>query len=141
MIRSIGKMTLTFSIEKYKELLVAHVPKLIKTEDENEKALAIVEELMHRERTPEENELYQLLITLIEIFEKENYHFNEPTNIQSLLSFLFEQSGKTIDDLQQYIGSQQLVSDILEAKQNITPEIAQKLGAFFHVKPTLFTET
>ncbi len=141
MIRSTGKMTLTFSIEKYKELLVAHVPKLIKTEDENEKALAIVEELMHRARTPEENELYQLLITLIEIFEKEKYHFNEPTNIQSLLSFLFEQSGKTIDDLQQYIGSQQLVSDILEAKQNITPEIAQKLGAFFHVEPTLFTET
>lgn len=81
-----------------------------------------------------------MLITLIEIFEKENYHFNEPTNIQSFFSFLFEQSGKTIDDLQEYLGSQQLVSDLLEAKQNITPEIAQKLGAFFHVEPTLFTE-
>ncbi|RUT07372.1 hypothetical protein DSM106972_026330 [Dulcicalothrix desertica PCC 7102] len=134
-------MTLTFSIEKYKNLLIAHVPKLIKTEAENEKALAVVEELMHRERTPEENELYQLLITLIEKFEKENYHFNEPTNIQSLLSFLFEQSEKTKVELQEFLGSQQLADDILEARQNITPEIAQKLGAFFHVEPTLFTET
>lgn len=133
-------MTFTFSIEKYKELLITHVPKLIKTEAENEKALAIVEELMHVARTPEENELYQMLITLIEKFEKENYHFNEPTNLQSLLSFLFEQSEKTIVDLQEFLGSQQLVNDILEAKQNITPEIAQKLGAFFHVEPTLFTE-
>ncbi len=40
--------------------------KIIKTEEENEKALAIVEELMHRSnRTPEEDELYELLITLI----------------------------------------------------------------------------
>ncbi|GJD15198.1 hypothetical protein RIVM261_001540 [Rivularia sp. IAM M-261] len=134
-------MTLTFSIEKYRDLLIAYVPKPIKTEAENEKALAIVEELMHRERTPEVQELYQLLITLIEKFEKENYHFNEPTNVQSLLSFLFEQSEKTTVDLQEFLGSQQLVNDILEARQNITPEIAQKLGAFFHVEPTLFTET
>ncbi len=41
-------MTLTFNPEKYKELLARHLPKVIKTESENEKALAIVEELMHR---------------------------------------------------------------------------------------------
>ena len=59
-------MTLTFNPEKYKELLTAYLPKLIKTEAENEQALAMVEDLMHRERNPEENEVYQLLITLIE---------------------------------------------------------------------------
>ena len=47
---------------------------MIKTEEENEKALAIVEELMHRpNRTLEENELYELLVTLIEKFEQEYY--------------------------------------------------------------------
>ena len=40
-------MILTFSTEKYSELLVKYQPKLIKTEEENEKALAVVEELMH----------------------------------------------------------------------------------------------
>ena len=68
------KMLLTFNPEKYKELLFNYQPKIIRTETENEKALAIVEELMHRKnRTPQEEELYELLITLIEKFEQEYY--------------------------------------------------------------------
>ena len=56
-------MTLTFNPDKYKELPSQYQPKTIRTEAENEKALAIVEELMHRrDRTPEEDELYELLI-------------------------------------------------------------------------------
>ncbi|MEH1817860.1 MAG: hypothetical protein V7L31_01985 [Nostoc sp.] len=66
-------MTLTFNPDKYKDLLTAYLPKLIKTEAENEQALGIGEDLMHRERTPEKDELYQLLITLIEKFEQEYY--------------------------------------------------------------------
>jgi HTH-type transcriptional regulator / antitoxin HigA len=134
-------MTLIFNPEKYKKLLTTYLPKLIKTEAENEEALAVIENLMHRERTPEENELYQLLITLIEKFEQENYHFHTTaSNPQSLLSFLFEQSNKNKDDLQVFLGSETSVDDILEGKQNITPEYAQKLGSFFHVEPSLFTE-
>ena len=67
-------MTLTFNAEKYKELLFNYQPKIIRTEVENEKALVIVEELMHKkDRTIEEEELYELLITLIEKFEQEYY--------------------------------------------------------------------
>ncbi len=134
-------MTLTFNQDKYRELLTTHLPKLIKTEAENEQALAVVEDLMHRTRTPEENELYQLLITLIEKFEQENYHFDvTPSNPQSFLLFLFEQSNKNKDDLQVFLGLETSVDDILESKENITSELAQKLGAFFHVEPSLFTE-
>ncbi|MDJ0692412.1 MAG: hypothetical protein QNJ41_28475 [Xenococcaceae cyanobacterium MO_188.B32] len=58
-------MTLTFDSEKYKELLCRHQPKIIKTEAENEAALKVVEQLMHSDNcTPEEDELYELLITL-----------------------------------------------------------------------------
>jgi hypothetical protein len=57
MVRKVGKMTLTFNSHKYQELLIRYQPKIIRTEAENEKALAIVEELMHRSnRSPEENE-------------------------------------------------------------------------------------
>jgi len=67
-------MTLTFNSEKYKEILFNYQPKIIRTEAENEKALVIVEEIMHRkDRTPEEEELYELLIILIEKFEQEYY--------------------------------------------------------------------
>lgn len=67
-------MTLAFNPEKYKELLFNYQSKIIRTEVENEKALAIVEELMYKkDRTPEEEELYELLIILIEKFEQEYY--------------------------------------------------------------------
>lgn len=82
-----------------------------------------------------------MLITLIEKFEQENYNFDlTSSNPDSFLSFLFEQSNKNKNDLQVFLGLETSVDDILEGKQNITPELAQKLGAFFHVEPSLFTE-
>jgi HTH-type transcriptional regulator/antitoxin HigA len=133
-------MTLTFNPDKYKELLTAYLPRVIKTEAENEQALAIVEDLMHRKRSPEENELYQLLITLIEKFEQEYYQPNQQNNPQSMLLFLLEQSDQTKADLQAVLGSETLVDDILNGNQKINPELTQKLAAFFHVEASIFHE-
>ncbi|TAE58113.1 MAG: hypothetical protein EAZ87_14810 [Nostocales cyanobacterium] len=133
-------MTLTFNPEKYKELLNAYLPRIIKTEAENEQALAIVEDLMHRERSPEENELYHLLITLIEKFEQEYYQPVQQNNPQSMLLFLLEESGKTKADLQDFLGLECVVDDILNGKQTISLELAEKLGVFFHVEASLFHE-
>jgi HTH-type transcriptional regulator / antitoxin HigA len=138
-IRKNGKMIFTFNPEKYKELLITYIPKIIRTEAENKQALAIVEDLMHRERTPEENELYQLLITLIEKFEQEYYQPDEQMNPPSMLLFLLEQSDKTREDLEVILGSENSIADILDGQQKITPEQARKLGEFFHVEPSLFT--
>jgi HTH-type transcriptional regulator/antitoxin HigA len=133
-------MTLTFNPEKYKELLNAYLPRIIKNEAENEQALAIVEDLMHRERSPEENELYHLLITLIEKFEQEYYQPVQQNNPQSMLLFLLEESGKTKADLQDFLGLECLVDDILNGTQKISLEVAEKLGNFFHVEASLFYE-
>ncbi len=131
-------MTLTFNTDKYKELLIEYLPKVIKTEADNEQALAMVENLMHRKRSPEENELYQLLISLIEKFEQEYYQPSQQDNPQSLLFFLLEESGKTKADLQAFLGSKRLVDGIVNGKQKITLELAEKLGDFFHVEASLF---
>jgi HTH-type transcriptional regulator/antitoxin HigA len=133
-------MTLTFNPDKYKELLTAYLPKVIKTEAENEQALAIVEDLMHQKRSPEENELYQLLITLIEKFEQEYYQPNQQNNPSSMLLFLLEQSEKNKADLQAVLGSEILVDDILNGSQKINPELTQKLADFFHVEASIFHE-
>jgi HTH-type transcriptional regulator/antitoxin HigA len=83
-------MTLTFNTETYKELLSRYQSKVIITEEENEKALAIVEELMHRkDRTPEEDELYELLIFLIEKFEW-GFYSRKAITPHSMLLFLME---------------------------------------------------
>ena len=133
-------MTLTFNPDKYKELLTAYLPKVIKTEAENEQALAIVEDLMHQKRSPEENELYQLLITLIEKFEQEYYQPNQQNNPSSMLLFLLEQSEKNKADLQTVLGSETLVDHILNGNQKINPELTQKLADFFHVEASIFHE-
>ncbi|MEY2977840.1 MAG: hypothetical protein RLZZ435_1979, partial [Cyanobacteriota bacterium] len=67
-------MTVTFNSSKYTKLLAQYQPKLIRTEADNDRALEIIEELMNRpDRSPEEDELYELLIVLIEKFEQEFY--------------------------------------------------------------------
>lgn len=132
-------MTLTFNPEKYSELLVKYQPKLIRTEAENEKALAIVEQLMHRyNRTPEENELYELLITLIEKFEGEFYEPGNASSAHSMLLFLMEQKQVKSQDLVSIFGSQYIVAEMVEGKRNISEEEAIALGAFFGIDASLF---
>jgi HTH-type transcriptional regulator/antitoxin HigA len=131
-------MTLTFNQEKYQNLLVIYVPKVIKNELENEQALKIVEELMHKKRSLEEDELYHLLITLIEKFEQEYYQVDSKINSLSMLQFLLEQSGKSQEDLINIFNSEILVNQILQGEIKITKEQAIKLGHFFHVSPSLF---
>ncbi|QOV24073.1 helix-turn-helix domain-containing protein [Anabaenopsis elenkinii] len=133
-------MTLTFNRDKYRELLTVYLPKLIKTEAENEQALAMVEDLMHRERTPEENEVYQLLIILIEKFEQEYYQPNQQNNPGSMLLFLLEESDKNREDLVPVLGTEDIVDNILNGQEKINAEQARKLGDFFHVESSLFME-
>jgi HTH-type transcriptional regulator / antitoxin HigA len=139
MIRTIGKMTLTFNPQKYQELLVEYQPKIIRTEEENDKALAIVEKLMHQKhRSLEEDELYDLLITLIEKFEQEYYSPGDASNPHSMLIFLMEQRGIKQSDLVGVIGSKGIVSEVVNGKWEISKAQAKALGDFFKVDPGVF---
>jgi len=138
MTRRNGKMTLTFDSDRYQKLLSQYQPKLIKTEEENEKALSIVEELMHRSnRTPEETALYKLLITLIEKFEREYYQPNDSTP-ESMLRFLMKQHQLEPKDLVRVFGSEDAVSAVLQQNQEISTPQAKALGKLFHVEAGLF---
>jgi HTH-type transcriptional regulator / antitoxin HigA len=119
-IRSNGKMTLTFNRDRYIDLLAEYQPKLIKTEAENDRALAMVEKLMHLSScTPEQQELYELLIVLIEKFEQEFYQPQPETNPRSMLSFLMEQRDIQPSDLVNILGSTEAVADLLNGKAQI----------------------
>jgi HTH-type transcriptional regulator / antitoxin HigA len=132
-------MILTFDPDKYRYLLDKYQPKIIRTEEENEKALEIVEELMNcPNRTPEEDELYDLLIVLIEKFEREYYSPGKVSTPHSMLCFLMEQQGIQQADLVGVIGSKGVVSEVVNGKRGISKAQANALGEFFQVDPGLF---
>ena len=132
-------MTLTFNRDRYIDLLAEYQPKLIKTEAENDRALAMVEKLMHlSSRTPEQQELYELLIVLIEKFEQEFYHPQPETNPRSMLSFLMEQRDIQPSDLVNILGSTEAVADLLNGKAQIDRSKAELLSQLFHVDLLLF---
>jgi len=132
-------MTLTFSAQKYSDLLVKYQPKLIKTEDENERVLAVVEELMHIQyRTPEEDALYELLIVLVEKFERDFYRPGVASTPHSMLLFLMEQQNLQPEDLVEVVGSSDVVLELVNGNCEISSGLAETLGNFFKVDSTLF---
>ena len=132
-------MTLTFSPQKYSNLLAKYQPKLIKTEEENQRMLAIVEELMHIENpTPEEETLYELLILLIEKFEQDFYHPGSTSTPHSMVLFLMEQQDVQLEDLVKIVGSRDIALKLVNGKGEISHELAETLGKFFKVDSSMF---
>jgi HTH-type transcriptional regulator / antitoxin HigA len=132
-------MTITFSRERYKDLLSEYQPKLIKSETENEQALAMIEKLMHlSNRTPEQQELYELLIVLIEKFEQDFYQPEQNNNPTSMLLFLMEQRDMQSIDLVDIFGSISVVEDVMAGRVQIDRAMSESLGQLFHVDSMLF---
>jgi HTH-type transcriptional regulator / antitoxin HigA len=132
-------MTLTFNPNKYSELLSRYQPKLIRTEADNEQALAIAEELMHRpDRSLEENELYDLLITLIEKFEQDYYLPGTASTPHSMLLFLMDQRDLQASDLVEVFGSEKIAADTIARQTELSKDQIKALGKFFQVDPGLF---
>lgn len=91
-----------------------------------------------KDRTPEENELYQLLILLVGKFEREYYLSGQTATPQSVLSLLMEQKGIKQEALVDVIGSNEVVSEVVNGKISISENQAKALGEFFNVPAELF---
>jgi HTH-type transcriptional regulator / antitoxin HigA len=121
----------------YGDLLAQHQPKAIETEAENEAAIMLAESLEHRQRTPEEDALLELLIILIEKFEDASYPVPNVEPDRMLLH-LMEARNMKQEELVGVIGSRGVVSEIVNGKRSISKAQAKALGQLFHVSPSLF---
>jgi len=85
--------------QTYSRLVARARPAVIKTEEENNQMLAIVEQLMKKgdNLTAEEGELLELLANLISDFEDKHYPIKEPTPLE-MLQHLMEARGLTAKD-------------------------------------------
>jgi HTH-type transcriptional regulator/antitoxin HigA len=138
MIQEVGKMTLNLNKLEYGALLVDIQPQVISTEEENDRALNIVENLLAEEKlSPEKEQILRLLVSLIEKFEDEHYQLAASTP-HSMLIHLMEARGLRQTDLVGIIGSRGVVSEVVNGKRSISNGQAKSLGSFFHVDPSLF---
>jgi HTH-type transcriptional regulator/antitoxin HigA len=127
-------------LKRYGRLLARALPKVIKTDEENERTLAVIESLMERgERntTPEEDALLELLTNLVHEFEEKAYPIPK-SDPHEMVAFLLKQRGLAPKDLWPVVGSKSRVSEILAGKRPITKEQAKRLAEFFHVGVELF---
>ncbi|MCU0544321.1 MAG: transcriptional regulator [Oscillatoriaceae cyanobacterium Prado104] len=131
-------MTRTFDAKSYTDLLVRYQPKPIATEAENEAAIALACELEHRETRSLEEELFlELLITLIEKFEAENYPI-PAGNAASMLQHLMDARELDKFDLIPIFGTETEVEKLFVSGRAIEIDEARKLAEFFQVELSLF---
>ncbi|MGH9844623.1 MAG: helix-turn-helix domain-containing protein [Blastocatellia bacterium] len=125
--------------QKYAALLAGALPAVIKTEEENERMLALAEQLIDKgeRRTPEEDQLFELVTRLIEDFEEDHYPIPDAPP-HRILRFLMEQNDLRQSDLLPIFGSRGYISDVVNGKRTISKAHAKALGEMFRVSPEVF---
>src|SRR2546423_11551530 len=120
--------------KRYGRLLARKLPAVIRTEEENERLIAELEQMdrRHDELTPEERKYSELLTVLIEAFEEANYAL-EGSTPDSRLRSLMEEHGLRQRDLLEVFGSRGIASEVVTGKRAISKTQAKKLVKFFHV--------
>ncbi len=133
-------MTTNYDPKKYGELLIDVSPGAIETEEENERALAIIDKLMRKDEdalSPEEDRLLRMLAVLVEDFENRAYPMGEP-NPAVALRELMREHGLKQNDMLEIFGSQGTVSQVLNGKREISKAQARKLSERFRLPVDIF---
>lgn len=101
--------------------------KPIRTEKDYHTALEIVEELWDAEQgTPEADKL-DILTTLIEVYEDQNFPIETPSPVEAI-RFRMEQLGLRPKDLEPFVGQRGRVSEILNERRPLTLRMIRKLA-------------
>ncbi len=129
--------TLTEAV--YGKLLSRARPRVIKTEAENDRALAELEALdtLGRPLTREEEALADLLNVLVQQFEESRYPLGHATPVEALRDFM-EARDLRQRDLIPVFGASSVVSDVINGKRSISKNHARKLADFFRVPVSMF---
>ncbi|WP_298911555.1 transcriptional regulator [uncultured Nostoc sp.] len=124
-------MTPTSSQQTYTDLLIQYQPKLIKTEQEYNRALTAVEGMMSGELTQAETALFELLVLLIENYEERLYSMGESKPVATLESLMHEFDVQPTS-LVGVFGSVEIVREVVNGQRKISQSQAESLAKFFN---------
>lgn len=100
--------------------------KPIKSEADYEAAVQEIERLWDAEAGTPEGDTLDILVTLVEVYEKGHYDLPAPDPIAAL-EYVMESRGWTRKQLEPYIGSRGRVSEILSRKRPLTLSMIRRL--------------
>jgi HTH-type transcriptional regulator / antitoxin HigA len=104
----------------------------IKTEADYEATLKEIEGLMSAEADSPEGDRLDVLVTLVEAYEREHYPMDFPDPVEAI-KFRMEQQGLTVDDLVPVIGRKNRVYEILAGKRPLTLRMIEGLHESFSI--------
>jgi HTH-type transcriptional regulator/antitoxin HigA len=111
--------------------------KVLKTEDDYNKASMRLMELFHATPNTLEGDELDLLIVLVKDYDDKHYQLPELDALE-VIKYKMEEMGMKAKDLEPIIGSKGHVSAILSGKREITLKMAQKLKNYFSIPAEVF---
>ncbi len=100
--------------------------KPIRTKSDYRAALKQAEKLMTARANSPEGENLDVLVTLIEAYERKHYPLDLPDPVEAI-KFEMDQRGLTVKDLEPVIGKPNRVYEILSHKRPLTLQMIQRL--------------
>ncbi len=101
--------------------------KPIRTDADHELAMAEVERLWGAKSGTPQGDRLDVLVTLIEAYEKELYSFDPPDPIEAI-QFRMEQLGLARKDLEPFIGSRARVAEVMNRKRGLSIDMIRRLN-------------
>lgn len=98
----------------------------IKNEKEYQKALKELEKVFDAEPGTPEGDTGEVLVLLIEDYEKKHYPIDAPDPIEAI-KYIMEEKGLTNKDIIPYFGSKSLVSAVLNRRRNLSLKMIKSL--------------
>ncbi len=95
------------------------INRLIKNEEDYDKALFRIEQLMDAESGTAEMDELELLTALVEMYEERHFPISQPDPIDAI-KFRMEQLGLGQKDMVPFLGSKSKVSEVLNGKRPLT---------------------
>jgi len=122
----------------YRQLVAKSLPRVIHSEEENERYIAQLEALHDRGHLrPEEEQLAELLTLLIEDFENRHYQLKSASPPELIRELMAANQLRQVDLLDVF-GTASVVSEVLNGKRELSKTHIQKLSQRFHVSPEVF---
>ena len=98
----------------------------VKSESDYRATLKEIESLMSAETDTAEGDRLDVLVALVEAYEREHYPIAFPDPIEAI-KFRMDQQGLTVDDLVPLIGRKNRVYEILARKRPLTLRMIERL--------------